>query len=385
MTGPARPGLSPLRFLIILGIANHMVLAGSRVAVSLDALALGASTAVVGALMALYAVLPALLAISAGRFADRFGVRKPMLTGSCGLFLAGLLALAMPGLPTLFATTTLIGVSFMIFQVANQYATGELGGPEARVRNFGYLALGYSTSSIAGPLMAGFLIDHAGFRTTFAALAILPLIPIGLLASDRLRLPGPHPAHDARATTSALDLMQHPDMRRAFAINALLTMAWEVHTMFVPIYGNGIGLSASRIGLILAAFATATFLVRLATPLIIQRVSEQQVLTIALFVGGAVYLAFPFMRNTGTLMALSFTLGLGLGIGQPMVMAILHANAPPGRMGEATGLRMSLINSMSVAVPLLFGAAGGTIGLAPVLWSVGVFLTTGGWLTRKHA
>jgi len=26
---------------------------------------------------------------------------------------------------------------------------------------------------------------------------------------------------------------------------------------------------------------------------------------------------------------------------------------------------------------------GGTVGLAPVLWSVGVFLATGGYLTRR--
>jgi hypothetical protein len=34
-------------------------------------------------------------------------------------------------------------------------------------------------------------------------------------------------------------------------------------------------------------------------------------------------------------------------------------------------------------VPLLFGAIGASVGLAPVLWSVGVCLTTGGWLTRR--
>jgi MFS family permease len=81
-------------------------------------------------------------------------------------------------------------------------------------------------------------------------------------------------------------------------------------------------------------------------------------------------------------MALSFCLGLGIGAGQPMVMAVLHSHAPPGRMGEAAGVRMSLMNSMAVAVPLVFGAVGGTIGLSPVLWSVGVALATGGWLTR---
>jgi len=107
------------------------------------------------------------------------------------------------------------------------------------------------------------------------------------------------------------------------------------------------------------------------------------VLTAALFIGAAVYLAIPFSRSVGTLMMLSFCLGLGLGSGQPMVMSLLHSHAPPGRMGEAAGVRMSLINAMAVAVPLLFGAVGGAFGVAPVLWSVGVFLATGGWLTRR--
>ena len=105
-------------------------------------------------------------------------------------------------------------------------------------------------------------------------------------------------------------------------------------------------------------------------------------LTSALYLAALVYLAIPFSRSAATLMALSFCLGLGLGVGQPMVMALLHSLAPPGRMGEAAGVRMSLMNSMAVAVPLVFGAVGGTIGLSPVLWSVGVFLATGGWLTR---
>lgn len=384
MTWPSWLRPSPFGILIVIGIANHMVLAGSRVAVSLDALSRGANTATVGALMALYALLPMLLAVSAGRFADRMGVRRQMLAGSVGVALGVGLAVVLPGLSTLFVTATLIGVSFMAFQVATQYATGEMGGPQGRLRNFGLLALGYSISSIAGPLLAGLLIDHAGFRLTFVVLMVLPLLPIVVLSRNQLPLPGPHPAHGA-SRGSAFDLLAHRKLRRVFAVNAMLTMAWEMHTLFVPIYGNGIGLSASGIGLILAAFATATFVVRLLTPLIMRSFTEHQVLTTALFVAGAVYVLFPFSRNTGTLMTLSFCLGLGLGSGQPMVMSILHSHAPPGRMGEAAGVRMSLINSMAVAVPLVFGAVGGTIGLAPVLWSIGAFLATGGWLTRRAA
>jgi len=369
--------------LIGLGIANHVVLTGSRVTASLDALARGASPATVGALMALYAFLPMLLAIAAGRLADRMGVRRPMLVGSCGIALAALLPVLLPGLPVLFVTAALMGVSFMAFQVAAQYATGEIGDPRDRGRNFGLLALGYSTSSIAGPLIAGLMIDHAGYRATFALLALAPLAPIALLGSDRIALPGPHPAHASHAGSSAADLFGHRELRRVLVISSLIAMAWELHTLFVPIYGHAIGLAASQIGFVLASFAAATFVVRLAMPLLMRRLREHQVLTLALFIAGFVFLAFPFMRSVGALMALSFCLGLGLGAGQPMVMAVLHTHAPPGRMGEAAGVRMSLVNSMAVAVPLLFGAIGGTVGLAPVLWSAGVFLATGGILTRR--
>jgi MFS family permease len=373
---------SPFGVLILLGMSNHLVLSGLRVAASLDALALGASAATVGSLLALFALLPMFFAIPAGRLADRVGVRGPMLAGSIGMAGGALIATSIPGLPALFATAVLAGLSFMSFQVAAQYATGEMGGPGARARNFGLLALGYSTSSIGGPLITGLLIDHVGFRAAFGVLSLVPLIPIAVLTANRVRFPGPHPARQENLSSRAIDLIGNGNLRRVFVINAMIALAGELHTLFVPIYGNAIGLSASKIGLILAAFASATFTVRLSMPLIARHMPEHRVLTTALYVAAVVYLAIPFSHSVTMLMALSFCLGLGLGVGQPMVMSLLHSLAPPGRMGEAAGMRMSLMNSMAVAVPLVFGAVGGTIGLSPVLWSVGVFLATGGWLTR---
>jgi len=83
--------------------------------------------------------------------------------------------------------------------------------------------------------------------------------------------------------------------------------------------------------------------------------------------------------------AVSFVLGLALGSGQPIVLALLHTHAPAGRVGETVGIRMSLINTSAVAIPLFFGAIGTTLGLTPVFWSMGVCLTSGGWLARRHS
>jgi len=129
--------------------------------------------------------------------------------------------------------------------------------------------------------------------------------------------------------------------------------------------------------------AAATFIVRLFMARIARRFSEFEVLAAALFVAATAYALFPFVKEVGPLMALSFTLGLALGCAQPMVMSLLHSIAPAGRMGEAAGVRMSIINASTFAVPLLFGAVGSTLGLAPVFWSVGAALAGGGWFARR--
>lgn len=369
--------------LIALGIANHTALAGSRVVVSLEALRLGASTAVVGVLLALYALLPMLFAVATGRLSDRVGVRRPMLAGSVALVAGSALPALVPGYTALFVSAAVVGVGFMLFQVPVQNATGEMGPPQDRAHNFSLLALGYSISGFCGPLVAGLTIDHGGFAAAFAVLALLPVVPAAILARDRLPLPGPHPARVEGHTGGALELVRHRQLRWVFFVNALLAIGWDLHTIVIPVYGAQIGLSASAIGVILSSFAAATFVVRFSMRWIVRHADERQVLKAALLVAGAVYLLFPFSNGAPALMALSFCLGLGLGMSQPMVMSLLHSHAPAGRMGEAAGVRMSLVQAMAVAVPLAFGALGATAGLTPVFWSVGACLATGGFMTKR--
>ncbi|HVS55981.1 MAG TPA: MFS transporter [Casimicrobiaceae bacterium] len=384
MTEPGRSRAYAFPALIGLGILNHTVLTGSRVTVSLYALSLGSSTFVVGVLMGLYAFLPMLLAVAAGRLTDRVGLRKPMLVGSCGVAIAAALPCFMSGIAPLFVTTALLGISFMLFQLATQNATGMFGHPSERAKHFAMLALGYSVSGFCGPLVSGLMIDHASFAGTFALLALLPLIPVAVLWWNVLKLPGPRPVAEDSASGGVAVLFRNRHLRRVFIVNALLAVAWDLHSFFIPIYGATIGLSASRIGVILAAFAAATFIVRLFMGWIARRFSEFEVLAAALFVAATAYALFPFVKEVGPLIALSFALGLALGCAQPMVMSLLHSIAPAGRMGEAVGVRMSIINASTFAMPLLFGAVGSTLGLAPVFWSIGAALAGGGFFARRR-
>ena len=383
MTGDAGPNSRTLAALIPLGIANHAVLTGSRVIVSLDALSQGASAFTVGVLISLYALLPMFMSVPAGRLVDRIGARKPMLAGSVAIGISAVLPVAFPGLPALFVSATLLGLGFMAFQLAAQNTTGEIGGPSMRARNFSLLALGYSVSSFAGPLVAGFAIDHFGFRAAFGLFALIPLIPIFVLARGYLALSGPHQSHATAHHGGIAALLRHRTLRRVFAANALLSLGWDLHTIFVPIYGAKIGLSASEIGGVLSAFAAGVFVVRFFMPTIGRKLREQQVLAASMLIAAAVFFAFPFLESVTALFTLSVALGLGLGAGQPVVLSLLHMHAPAGRLGEAAGIRMALVNTMSFAAPIALGAIGASVGIVPVFWTVGACLATAGLVARR--
>ena len=86
----------------------------------------------------------------------------------------------------------------------------------------------------------------------------------------------------SRIMAALAALLRHRTLRRVFAVNALLSLGWDLHTIFVPIYGAKIGLSASEIGGVLSSFAAATFVVRFFMPTIARRLREHQVLSAAL-------------------------------------------------------------------------------------------------------
>ena len=74
-SGPQAPlSIARLLPLLIVGqIALHAAMAGQRMATPLQALKAGHSAWSVGVLLALFAALPALIALPAGRMADRHG------------------------------------------------------------------------------------------------------------------------------------------------------------------------------------------------------------------------------------------------------------------------------------------------------------------------
>ncbi len=351
---------------------------------TLFALELGASEFTVGLLMSLFALLPTLLSVSAGRLIDRSGPRRPLAFSLLALTLATALPFVLPFLEILYLSTTLLGVSFMYVHIAMNSVFGAHGSPEQRAVNFSWLALGFSISNSIGPLVAGYAIDALGHARAFLVLAFFPALGFILLLARKRPLPRPEHVPLPKRS-GVLDLLRIPGLRRAFWVSLLLATGWDLFTFLMPLYGARTGLSAAAIGVILSTFALATFVVRLTMPLLIRKLKQWMVIFGAMGLSGTCYLLFPFATDVAPLLVLSFVLGLGLGSAQPVIMSLLYEASPPGRQGEAVGLRTSLLNASHTLVPLASGAASVAVGMSPIFWLLATCLLGGAWFARRQA
>jgi MFS family permease len=366
---------SPLRLILLLTVA-HTSFGGARLAISLQALHLQASPVLVGLLMSLIMLVPTFVAVHVGRWVDRIGFRRPTFLALAGIALGEVVAALLPSLAGLALTSLLVGTAFMQAHVAVNNAIGQVAGAAGRTRAFGFMAVGFSLSALAGPMIAGAAIDLVGYRWAFALLALLPLAA-GWLLRDLPEMPRPERAAPS-GSQGVLDLLRLPPLRAVLLVSAMISSGWDLFTFLVPLHGAQNGLSATAIGLVAGAFGVGSATVRVALPWIMRRVSEWKLIGAALALSAIGYLLFPFCVTVATMLPLALVLGLVLGCGQPVVMSLLHVTAPPERTGEAVGLRAAITSLGQTVLPLAFGAFGTALGMLPLFWAAAALLGFGG-------
>ncbi len=378
--------------LILAQICLHACMAGTRMAAPLLALREGYSPAAVGVLLALFALTQVFLALPAGRFADRHGLRRPMGYSVAAAVLGAGVAVAFPVFPVLCLAALLTGgaTGAAVISLQRHVGRAATGGLQLR-QVFSWLSIGPAISNFVGPFSAGLLIDHAGavpnslsgYRAAFFLMAVLPLASWFLVRKTR-ELPPVIAAHGTKRG-SAWDLLRDATFRRLMLVNWFLSSCWDVHTFVVPVLGFERGISASVIGSILGAFAVAAAAIRMVMPLVAAHLREWRVLAVAMLVTAVLFGVYPFMQTALGMGLCSVVLGLALGTVQPMIMSMLHQITPEARHGEALGLRLMAINASSVVMPMLFGTLGAVIGIAGVFWATGAVVGAGSrvaWLLR---
>jgi predicted MFS family arabinose efflux permease len=233
-----------------------------------------------------------------------------------------------------------------------------------------------------GPLIGGIAIDHSGHANACLYSMALASTAFALLLLWGGALPGGH--RHAAPRGSVRKMLADPGMLRILLTSSLVQMGQDLFQFYLPIYGHGIGMSASAIGAVLASFAAAYFVVRIIMPRLIGWLGEETLLAYSFYVAAAGFMLVPFFKSELALAVVAFMFGCGMGCGQPITTMLLFSRSAEGRSGETFGLRQTTNNIVRVTSPTVFGFIASVSGLFSVFGISAVLMGIGGALTRPR-
>lgn len=362
-----------LAWLMTCFISLHAAMSTLRVVASLWVLDRGYSAWVVGAVISAFAVAPLLLSLWAGSMTDRHGFHRPMRIG-IGLALLGAISASLfQHVVAIAIGCFLLGGAMAIAAVAIQRQAGRLATGDSELRGiFSWIAIAPAISNVFSPVLSGLVIDTAGFSSAFALTVAMPLLALlGIFKIGR----EPKPELVKRQTTrDAFGLLKIPEFRKLLIINVVTSSCWDVHMFVVPVIGHERDLSASSVGLVLGAFSVASTLIRFLIARWSERFDERKVLRTTILICLLMFAIYAWLPGLWGLVAGSAILGLALGAVQPMILSAVHRVTPVAQHGQALGLRMMIMNGMTVGMPIGFGVlASASVTMAP-MWLMAVVL-----------
>ena len=367
----------PLYIQVLLSSCNHAAFNALRLTMLLYAASLSASPAMLGLLAATNGVVSAFMAVSMGKWIDRVGPRKPFMIASLVIAGSAFLVWGVEGMIVLFAISPVAGMFNSLFQIGSHQAIGRFGKPEDRVSNFTMHSLGISAATFVGPMIAGLSVDHLGPVASFLLIGALSSLPLLVLGSKLLVYPPPHAAKKQDAATEvkgSWPLLRDVNLRRAYIVASINNCMWSLVGFMIPLYGTQIGMSATRIGTLMAILATGTVGIRLLMPWLLRNLGRWHLVIGAQTMMAIGFIGMPFTEVYFWMGLFATLMGAGLGLAGPVSTTLMYDASPPQRVGEVVGMRMTVGNIGQTVMPLLSGAVGAALGVGPVFWTVSVLI-----------
>ena len=219
-------------------------------------------------------------------------------------------------------------------------------------------------------------------------LGLVPMFSVAVLAFKVIEAPpGSGQSAAERAASgkrSIKDLLQDKELRKVYMVCVIASSTWSIVSLLIPLYGSEIGLSASTIGLILGAYSFASIVIRVFMSPLARRFTGWQQMLLSLGLAGVSFIFLPLVTHVAGLMMVAFLIGLGMGLAGPLSQNLLYDVSPPDRVGEVMGLRVTVMNATSTAIPLVSGSLSAAVGVSPMFWIIALVLLGGVWSRRAQ-
>lgn len=336
---------------------------------------MGLSISVISLVLAARFIVPALFAARIGELTARFGLSRSLIWVSVGTIVSTPLYLLADSVIVLLVAQVINGTFYMAAWIASQtYATRV---PD-RDWVVGVFATVTAVGMTVGPVVGGFALDSSGYGAAFAAYAAGALL-IGVVAY----LLGAHPAGQPLVTSrprpkgQALELLRRPGIQAAFLFSFICLFTISLRGNFVPLFLEEGEMSATTIGLILAAGSLGQAAIRPFTGLLLNRSGLVFTMITAAVIAVVGLTLMPLTAVVVLLLALSFGHGVGAGLHQSLGLVLLADSTSDEERGYAVGLRATVSQISTAGAPLVAGLIADALGMEPAFYLTGALLLFG--------
>ena len=307
-------------------LAHHL----SRPVLPLYLVTFGASSTVIGAVMAVSTVTATLMRIPIGLLIDRIG-RKPFL-------LTGIVLFAVGNFGYLWAPTILLMIPFRMLHgigwsgctTAAATLAADIAPQKRRGELIGYAAMASSLGGAIGPV-AGFALlyryDYPGVFLGSAALIAASFL-LGMLVREPKRAPA-----GSREEFRWIDLLIIPEALLPCIAVAFISFGHGGIFTFLPIHALKLGLENP--GLWFGLYAFSLLLSRPVAGPLSDRISRRAVIIPGLILNLAGIFILALASSPAWLLAAAVVGGFGTGAAQPALMTIAIDQTSPHRRGQS--------------------------------------------------
>ena len=339
----------------------------------------GASVAAAALVVAMRGLGTMLFDLPSGVVVSRFGDKGAMVAGTALVAVVAIGASLSRSIVVLAALILVMGGGWAFWQVARLAYVSEVTPLGQRGRALSLLGGVSRAGTFVGPILGGFLGEHYGLESAFYAQAAMGVAASALMFNVvRKTSDSEEPRGRGAAGHLLATVVEH---RRIFlsagAAVVALQMVRQCRDVFLPLWGDSIGLDVAQIGLVYGASSFIDAGMFYPVGHVMDRWGRKWAGVPSLLTLSLGLLILPVTTELYGFTLVAMLTGIGNGLGPGIVMTLGADFSPEGRRGEFLGVWRFISDVGSAGGPLVVSFIVGVASLALAAMVTAAFGFTG--------
>ncbi|MPZ51747.1 MAG: MFS transporter [Acidimicrobiia bacterium] len=323
---------------------------------------MGLSLDLVGVIIGVGLLAPALFSVPIGALIDRVGTKGSFVLGTGVAALTGALMAVVSDYRWFLLLAPVAAISTGLGWIASQSYVTALATGSRRAVLTGRFSFVSSLGQMAGPVLAGLAAELLGFR--LAMLSITAYAGVFLLVGLALDpVTKGDRSHNGFGFKTAVSMIRIRAVRIAMILTGTRLWISYVFVTFVPVYLISVNVTASEAGLLVGISGGIAALAATSAGWLTRRMSPDLVVILGLACGATGLILTPRLSVGWMLYLIPLLVGIGRGLSLPLLLTMISNAVPVGQRGVAFGLRATVNHVASAVAPSVVGSAIAALGM----------------------